>query len=77
MKMPKKKTTRICVTMEKTIRVCEYFDATQEEIDQIRFDGKNPFFDRLKEICTEENGDVEYDYAIEDEDTKKTLVDWD
>ena len=37
-------TTRLCVTMEKTIRVSEYVDATPEQMQMI-YDGENPFFD--------------------------------
>lgn len=68
-------TTKVCVTLEKTIRACEYFDATAEEIELIK-NGENPFFARLEEICTEEFGEVEYDYAIVNDDTGVTMIDW-
>lgn len=71
-----KTTTRVCVTLEKTIRVCEYFDATAEEMEMIK-NGENPFFARLEEICTEELGEVEYDYTVVNDDTGITLIDWD
>lgn len=71
-----KTSTRICVTLEKTIRVCEYFDATPEDMEMIE-KGENPFFAALDGICTEEIGEVEYDYAIVNEDTGATLIDWD
>lgn len=70
------KTTRLCITLEKTIRVCKYVDATEEQMQQIE-DGENPFFDEMLAICDEKNGDVEYDYAIENDDTGMRIVDWD
>lgn len=72
-----KKTTTISVTLEKTIRVYKTFEATDEDLRRIEEDGENPFFDEMEKICTEENGEVEYNYAVENEDTGKTLVDWD
>lgn len=72
-----KKLTKICVTMEKKIRVSKEFEITPEELDRIMNDGENPFYDQMQELCTEENGTVNYDYAIADEDNQKTLVDWD
>lgn len=70
------KTTRLCITLEKTIRVCKYVDATEEQMRQIE-DGENPFFDEVMAICDEEHGDVECDYAIENDDTGMRIVDWD
>lgn len=72
-----KKTTTISVTLEKSIRVYKTFDVTVEDLRRIEEDGENPFFEEMEKICTEENGDVEYSYAIENEDTGKCLVDWD
>ena len=68
-------TTLISVTLEKSIRVTEEFEATQEDL-QILDNGDNPFFDAMADICNEENGAVEYDYSVTDEDTGKTLVEW-
>ena len=68
-------TTRVQVTLRKTIEVTEYFDATQEDLEMIRR-GENPFFDKMEDICNEECGETEYDYKIVDEDTGNTLADW-
>lgn len=68
-------TTRVQVTLRKTIEVTEYFDATQEDLEMIRR-GKNPFFNKMEDIYNEECGETEYDYQIVDEDTGKTLADW-
>ena len=39
--------------------------------------GENPFFGKMEDICNEQCGKTEFDYQIVDEDTGKTLVDWD
>lgn len=70
------KTTRLCITLEKTIRVCKYVDATEKQMRQIE-DGENPFLDEMLAICDEEHGDVECDYSIENDDTGMRIVDWD
>lgn len=68
---------KICVTVEKTIRIAKYVDATEENLQRIE-DGENPFFEDVKKELDEESGaDVEYDYAIYNEDTGKVMVNWD
>ncbi|MFR6456180.1 MAG: hypothetical protein ACLUPG_06450 [Roseburia faecis] len=69
-------TTRVQVTLRKTIEVTEYFDATPEDLEMIER-GENPFFGKMEDICNEQCGKTEFDYQIVDEDTGKTLVDWD
>lgn len=70
--MPEKKV--IGITVEKTLRVYKELEATDEEIEQLE-GGINPF---EKEFSDEEmeNGDIEWDYAVVDEDGR-TIVDWD
>lgn len=70
--MPEKKV--IGITVEKTLRVYKELEATDEEIKQLE-GGINPF---EKEFSDEEmgNGDIEWDYAVVDEDGR-TIVDWD
>ena len=63
-------TTRVQVTLRKTI------DATPEDLEMIER-GENPFFGKMEDICNEQCGKTEFDYQIVDEDTGKTLVDWD
>ena len=48
---------------------------TQEEIRMLE-NGENPFFREMSDICNEECGEVEYDFAATDEDTGKALVEW-
>lgn len=68
---------RICVTMEKTIRVAKYYDATEDDLQCIE-NGENPFFEDMQhEIeCTSDTADIEYDYAIYNEDIGKDMVKW-
>lgn len=68
-------TTSVSVTLEKSISVNQEFEATQEEIRMLE-NGENPFFREMSDICNEECGEVEYDFAATDEDTGKALVEW-
>lgn len=54
---------KIEITMEKTMRIAMEFEVTEEQIEALKC-GENPFYEQMeKEI---ENGDVEYDYAVND-----------
>lgn len=64
---------KIEVTMEKTMRVAKVFDATEAQLQALR-DGINPFQKDLEADL--ENGGVEYDYAVDDEEGR-TIVPWD
>ena len=64
------------VTLRKTIEVTEYYDATPEDLEMIER-GENPFFGKMEDISNEQCGKTEFDYQFVDEDTGKTLVDWD
>ena len=68
------KKTWISVTVEKTLRVYKEFEATDEEIEQLRR-GINPFEKEFSDREME-NGDIEWDFAVADEDGR-TIVDWD
>ena len=68
-------TTSVSVTLEKSISVTQEFEATQEEIHMLE-NGVNPFFTEMSDFCNEECGEVEYDFAATDEDTRKVLVEW-
>ena len=65
--------TRIEITMEKTMRVAMEFDATEEQIEMLRY-GDNPFADEMEKELS--NGDTEYDYAAVDLDTGRDIVAW-
>lgn len=64
---------KIEVTMEKRYRVAMEFDATEEQLAMLKL-GMNPFKEELEEKI--ENGEVEYDYAVADEDGAE-IVPWD
>ena len=54
---------KIEITMEKTMRIAMEFEATKEQINNLKC-GENPFYEQMeKEV---ENGEVEYDYAVND-----------
>ena len=54
---------KIEITMEKIMRIAMEFDATEEQIEDLKR-GENPFYEQMeKEV---ENGEVEYDYAVND-----------
>ena len=57
-----------CMTMEQTRRIAVFFDSDDEKANQI-----------LKETPSEdyESGDKEYDYALCNVDTERTILDWD
>lgn len=68
-------TTLVSVTLEKAISITQEFEATPEEVKMLK-NGENPFFHKMSDICNEECGEVEYDFAATDEDTGETLVEW-
>ena len=62
------------ITVEKTLRVYKELEATDEEIEQFGR-GVNPFENEFSDEEME-NGDIEWDYAVTDENGR-TIVDWD
>lgn len=65
---------RVEVTMEKTLRVAMEFEATEEDIEMLEM-GINPFQDEMEEEL--KNGDVEYDFAAENQDSGIMIKEWD
>ena len=73
------------ITMEKVIRVAHTFEVTDDEYDAILSDGRNPRHDEMEALITKcekdalqgkrYDGDIEFDYAIADEDGRE-LVEW-
>lgn len=54
---------KIEITMEKAMRIAMEFEASKEQIEDLKR-GENPFYEQMeKEV---ENGEVEYDYAVND-----------
>lgn len=50
------------ITVEKVTRIAREVKVTQEQLEQLK-NGENPFYD---EIFAELDGDIEYDYAVND-----------
>lgn len=65
---------KVEITMEKTIRMAKVFEVTEEQINEL-INGENPFYDEMEKEL-EQDGWVEYDYTVNDEEGN-TLVDWD
>ena len=64
---------KIEITMEKIMRVAMEFDATDEQIEMLEC-GENPFEDEMEKRL--EHGDIEYDYAVVDQETGLDIVPW-
>lgn len=63
---------KIEITMEKIMRIAMDFEVSKEQIEDLKC-GKNPFYKQMeKEI---ENGEVEYDYAVNDMEGNE-IVPW-
>ena len=72
--MPEPEKKLIEVTVEKRLRVCKEIKATEEEIESLRR-GENPFESEFSDEEME-HGNIEWDYAVIDEDGR-IIVDWD
>ena len=64
---------RYCITMERSVRIAKWFDAesdegAKEQAHQIHLQTEDEEY---------ESGSSEYDYALVNEDTDRTLVWWD
>lgn len=63
---------KIEITMEKTMRIAMEFEASKEQIEDLKR-GENPFYEQMKKEV--ENGEVEYDYAVNDPEGNE-IVPW-
>lgn len=63
---------KIDITVERTVRICKEFEATKEQLEELR-NGINPFLDEFESDLL--SGDGEYDYSVNDTEGR-TLVDW-
>ncbi len=61
------------ITLEKTMRVCDTFMVTDEQLESLRC-GDNPFAEELEKLMPDDCY-IEYDYAVNDMQGK-TIVDW-
>lgn len=64
---------RYCITMEQTRRIAVFFESDDNEA------AIEKAIQILKETPSSDfgSGDEEYDYALYNEDTEKTILDWD
>lgn len=65
---------KVEITMEKTMRVAMEFDATEEQIEMLER-GENPFAEEMEKEL--KNGDIEYDYAVVNQETGLDIKTWD
>ena len=65
---------KIEITMEKTMRIAMEFDATEEQIEMLER-GENPFAEEMEKEL--KNGDIEYDYAVVNQETGLDIKTWD
>ena len=68
------KTTKVEITMEKTIRVAMEFDVTEEQLEDLKC-GENPFYEQMEKEIESEAGNIEDDYAVNDIDGNE-IVPW-
>ena len=66
------------ITMEKTVRVSKSFEVPDSVYEEIKRINRIPddYFYKMKEMCDGIEEDMEYDYAVYDEDYGKQLIEW-
>ena len=65
---------KVEITFEKTFRVSDEFDITEEELNGLRSgDIPDRIYSRLEETVL--SGDTEYEYAVDDEHGKN-IISW-
>lgn len=69
-------THALTVKFRKSYSFMEEFEATEEEINQIKA-GENPFWEELQKLNLDDADEVEGDYSVIDEETGETLIEWD
>lgn len=65
---------KIGITFEKTVRVCKEYEVSEETLERIK-NGDMPFWDEAARELDANEGSLEYDYAVND-DNGNTIVDW-
>ena len=66
------------ITMEKTVRISKSFEVPDSVYEEIKRINRIPddYFYKMKEMCDDIEEDMEYDYAVYDEDYGKQLIEW-
>lgn len=65
---------KVEITVEKTQRVAMEVEVTEEQLEQLKL-GENPFYEDFKKELSNETGDIEYDYSVNDLDGNE-IVSW-
>ena len=66
---------KIEITMEKITRVAMEFEATEEQIEDLKH-GENPFYEQMEKEIESESGSIEYNYTVNDLNGNE-IVPWD
>ena len=65
---------KIEITFEKTVRVCKEYEVSEETLERIK-NGDMPFWDEVARELDANEGSLEYDYVVND-DNGNIIVDW-
>lgn len=65
---------KVEITVEKTQRVAMEVEVTEEQLEQLKL-GENPFYEDFEKELSNETGDIEYDYSVNDLDGNE-IVSW-
>ena len=65
---------KVEITVEKTQRVAMEVEVTEEQLKQLKL-GENPFYEDFEKELSNETGDIEYDYSVNDLDGNE-IVSW-
>ena len=65
---------KVAITVEKTQRVAMEVEVTEEQLEQLKL-GENPFYEDFEKELSNETGDIEYDYSVNDLDGNE-IVSW-
>lgn len=65
---------KVEITVEKIQRIAMEVEVTEEQLEQLK-SGINPFHEDFEEEFSDETGDIEYDYAVNDLDGNE-IVSW-
>ena len=65
---------KVEITVVKTQRVAMEVEVTEEQLEQLKL-GENPFYEDFEKELSNETGDIEYDYSVNDLDGNE-IVSW-
>ena len=65
---------KVEITVEKTQRVAMEVEVTEKQLEQLKL-GENLFYEDFEKELSNETGDIEYDYSVNDLDGNE-IVSW-